>query len=304
MKHLFILNSFAGKKDSTTELREKIEKLNLSNCVIEATQCQGDAKRIAEKHVKDSDEFVRVYACGGDGTANEALCGMIGYDNCALGVIPVGTGNDFVRSFDYELDDFRSLEKMVNGEITEIDIIECEGKYGLNCASIGYDCAVAELAQKIKRVPLVSGAVAYKVAMVLCLFTKRRHTFVPYAEGQRIDLPVGYNTQMLAVCGNGQFYGGGIKATPYAQLSDGELDFMSIPTVSLWQFLQLVGIFIKGEHIGHKKADFIVYKKCKSVQIKDEKEVKIGIDGEIFTLKDPVINILPKALSVIVPKNT
>lgn len=285
------------------QLRDKIKQLKIDGeCIVETTQCQGDAKRIAHKYVSESDDFVRVYACGGDGTANEALSGMVSYDNCALGVVPVGTGNDFVRSFGYKNDDFLDLQKMVDGDIEKIDIIECEGHYGLNCASVGYDCAIAELAQKIKRFPLISGGVAYKVAMVLCLFTKRRHNFDTYADGEKIQLPQGYKTQMLAVCGNGQFYGGGIKATPYAQLKDGEIDFMAIPTVSIMQFLQLVGPFIKGEHVGHKKAGFITYKKCKSVQIKNDKEIKIGIDGEIMTLKDPVIKVLPQALSVIVPK--
>ena len=303
MKHLFILNAFAGKKSSVDELKAKIEKLELNGeCIIETTKGRGDATKIAREYISSTDDFVRVYACGGDGTANEVMTGMVGFDNCALGVVPVGTGNDFVKSFDYSMDDFRDLEKMTSGKCVTIDLLECEGNYAMNSISAGYDCAVAKLAQKIKRFPLMTGPTAYKVAVVLCLFTKRKHTFRPFADGTEIKLPSGYKTQMMCVAGNGKFYGGGFKATPLASFQDGNIDFLSVPTVSLWQFAQLIVPFTKGEHIGHKKAQFITHKKCKVLQFKDEKNVDIGLDGEMYNLKDPVITVMPQALSVIIPE--
>ncbi|MBE6824296.1 MAG: YegS/Rv2252/BmrU family lipid kinase [Ruminococcaceae bacterium] len=302
MKHLFILNSNAGKKSRVGELKEKISKLVLDGeCIIEETKGPKDAQRIAHEYVSSSNDFVRVYACGGDGTANEAMCGMVGFDNCALGVVPVGTGNDFVKSFDRDIEDFLDLEKMTQGKIKTIDLLECSGHYAMNTISVGYDCAVAKQAQKIKRFPLMTGPAAYKVALVYCLFSKRKHTFVPYADEKKIEIPEGYKTQMMCVAGNGKFYGGGFKATPLAQFNDGNIDFLSVPTISLFQFAQLVGIFVKGEHIGHKKAPFIVHKKCKKLQFKDEKSIDIGLDGEIFTIKDPTVTVMPSAFKIIVP---
>ena len=303
MKHVFILNAFAGKRSSVNELKEKIRGLNLDGeCVIEITKSHGDAKGIAKKHVSSTGEFVRVYACGGDGTANEAMSGMVGYSNCALGVIPVGTGNDFVKSFGYSIDDFRDLEKMTKGTTVTIDLFNCNGNYAMNTISAGYDCAVAKQAQRIKRFPLMTGPTAYKVALLYCLFSKRRHTFKPYADDKLIELPKGYKTQMMCVAGNGMYYGGGFKATPFAAFSDGNIDFLSVPTISLLQFSQLIGPFIKGEHIGHRKAQFIVHKKCKKLQFKDDEPIDIGLDGEIYNIKDPVITVEPMAFSVIVPK--
>ncbi len=303
MKHLFILNAFAGKKSSVDELRAKIEKLNLDGeCIIETTKGRGDATTIVRKYISESNEFVRVYACGGDGTANEAMSGMVGYTNCALGVIPVGTGNDFVKSFDYTADDFRDLDKMTKGRTSTIDLLECGGNYAMNCISAGYDCAVAKLAQRIKRFPLMTGPTAYKVALVLCLFSKRRHKFSTFADGVEIELPKGYKSQMMCVAGNGKFYGGGFKATPLADFCDGNIDFLSVPTISLVKFAGLIGIFTKGEHIGHEKAKFITHKKCKVLQFKYKENIDIGLDGEIFNMKDPVITVLPQALSVILPE--
>ena len=304
MKHVFILNAFAGKKSSVEQLTKKIHELKLTDeYVIEVTQAAGDAKIIANKHVSSTDDFVRVYACGGDGTANEAVSGMVGYKNCALGVVPVGTGNDFVKSFSCGLRGFLDLEKMVTADITTIDLLECDGNYAMNCISVGYDCAVAKQAQKIKRFPLMTGPAAYKVALVYCLFSKRKHRFEVYADGEKVSLPQGYKTQMMCIAGNGKFYGGGFKATPLASFSDGHIDFVSVPTISLVKFAQLVGIFSKGEHIGHKKAPFITHKKCKKMEFRYENNIDIGLDGEIYHLKNPVVSILPSAFNVIVPQD-
>ncbi len=303
MKHLFVLNSNAGKKSRVEEIKEKISKLTLDGeCVVKETKCHGDATKIVREFLSGTDDFVRVYACGGDGTANEAMTGMVGFDNCALGVVPVGTGNDFVKSFDCSKEDFLDLEKITKGEIRKIDLLECSGNYAMNTISVGYDCAVAKQAQKIKRFPFMTGPAAYKVALVYCLFSKRKHTLTPFADDKKIELAQGYKTQMMCIAGNGKFYGGGFKATPYAEFNDGNIDFLSVPTLSLFQFAQLIGIFTKGEHIGHKKAPFIVHKKCKKLQFKDKNSIDIGLDGEIYNIKDPVITVLPSALRIIVPK--
>lgn len=301
MKHLFILNAYAGKKDITPQLEEKIKSLGRDDIAIEYTSCKGDAEQIARRWALRG-EPLRVYACGGDGTANEAMHGLIGCDHAALGVIPVGTGNDYVRSLPAARDDFLEIEKMLKGETMRVDVLRCGERYALNSVSAGYDCEVADRAQKNKRWPLVSGSFAYKLAIVQCLMTKRKHTFIPYADGEPIRLPEGYSTQMLAVAAKGQFYGGGIKATPCAVLDDGLIDFMSIPTVSLAKFASLLGPFTRGEHIDNPKAPFILHSKCREMRFSDSTPLKINIDGEMFIMEKPVVTVVPKAIDIIIPR--
>lgn len=301
MKHLFILNRFAGTHDATQQLEQKIRSLHTDGeVVIEYTSCKGDAAIIAKRYAESGEEL-RVYACGGDGTANEVLCGILGHSNCALGVIPIGTGNDYVRSFDVDPGTFLDVERMVTSPTRKVDILMCGDKPALNVISAGYDCEVAERAQSLKRLPLMNGSLAYKLAIVCCLFTKRKHTFVPVADDRRVALPQGYRTQMLAIAAKGKFYGGGIKATPTAELSDGLIDFLSIPTVSLLKFAKLVPIFFKGEHIGHPKASFIIHSKCKKLAFDNNGPLKIGIDGEMFEMENPTVTVVPDAVDVIVP---
>ncbi|WP_316636782.1 diacylglycerol kinase family protein [uncultured Ruminococcus sp.] len=252
MTHLFILNAFAGIVDVTPEIKAQIEALHLPNAVIEYTQKAGDAEHIACRYAEKGDAL-RVYACGGDGTANEALHGILGFENAALGVIPVGTGNDYVRSLPGETKDFLDIAKMVHGSTIRVDLLKCGDRYALNVVSVGYDCEVADRAQKNKRLPMMSAILAYRLAIVQCLLTKRKHTFTPYADGKMIPIAKGFKSQMLAVAAKGKYYGGGIKATPYAELDDGLIDFMAIPTVPISYFAWMFGAFTRGEHIDHPK---------------------------------------------------
>ena len=301
MKHLFILNPNAGTKDSTKELEAAIKAAGGDDVVIEYTTCAGDAETIARRYAEKG-EPLRVYACGGDGTANEALHGVLGHENIALGVIPIGTGNDYVRSFPAPKEDFLNIKKMMNGTTQRVDLLKCNDRYALNVISAGYDCEVADQAQKNKRMPMMSGPLAYKLAIAQCLISKRKHTFIPFADGVKVDLPAGYDTQMLAVAAKGKYYGGGIKATPRANLSDGMIDFMSIPTVPVKAFASLLGIFTRGEHIDNPKAPFIIHRKCTMLQFDNGGDLKIGIDGEMFVMENPVITVVPKAIDIIVPR--
>ena len=148
----------------------------------------------------------------------------------------------------------------------------------------------------------MSGPLAYKLAIVQCLMTKRKHTFTPYADGRRIPVAEGFQTQMLAVAAKGKYYGGGIKATPYAEIDDGLIDFMAIPTVPITYFAWLMGSFTRGEHIDHPKAKrFILHEKCSELRLDNHGDIKVGIDGEMFVMKDPVVTVVPKAFRVIVP---
>ena len=278
MTHLFILNAFAGIVDATPEIKAQIEALHLPNAVIEYTQKAGDAEHIARRYAEKGDAL-RVYACGG-----------------------VGTGNDYVRSLPGETKDFLDIAKMVHGSTIRVDLLKCGDRYALNVVSVGYDCEVADRAQKNKRLPMMSAILAYRLAIVQCLLTKRKHTFTPYADGKMIPIAKGFKSQMLAVAAKGKYYGGGIKATPYAALDDGLIDFMAIPTVPISYFAWMFGAFTRGEHIDHPKGKtFIRHQKCKTLKLDNHGAIKVSIDGEMVVMQDPEITVVPNALDVIIP---
>ena len=94
MRHLFIINPAAGKKDSTAALEKQIAALSFEHNIA-YTLAEGDARRITEEAVSLG-EPMRIYACGGDGTLNEVVNGAAGHDHVAITNVPKGTGNDFL----------------------------------------------------------------------------------------------------------------------------------------------------------------------------------------------------------------
>ena len=302
MKHVFIINPVAGQTDRTSEIREQIHKLKISDPVeIHLTRSHGEAEHIA-RMVAQTGEQMRVYACGGDGTANEVLTGIAGHDNCALGIIPIGSGNDFVRALDsYSREDFLSVENMVNGEEKAIDLLECQGKYSMNVFSVGFDCSVAKNVDRFKKLPHVSGSLAYKMAIVYCIFTQRKHPIKVYLDGKEFEGADYKKTTLLTAAGNGKFYGGGIKVAPKAILDDGLIDFIHIPTVSVLKFISLVGKYMKGLHVDNPKIPIVSFVRCKKIRFEAETPLDVNFDGEIFTMENPEITLLPKALRIILP---
>ena len=112
MEHLFIINPAAGKEDKTKEYSALIKTLCQRKGLeyrIALSQAPGDITRIAREAAETGRE-IRIYACGGDGTLNEAVNGIVGYPNVAVTVFAGGSGNDFARAFS-DPDAFRDLDK-------------------------------------------------------------------------------------------------------------------------------------------------------------------------------------------------
>ncbi|MBQ4568681.1 MAG: diacylglycerol kinase family lipid kinase [Ruminococcus sp.] len=303
MRHIFIINPAAGKKDSTQELRRQIHSLKTDESVeVYITKGVGDARRKAQTEASVGDEL-RIYSCGGDGTANEVLSGIAGHKNCALGIIPLGSGNDFVRAFEpLAKEAFLDVQRMIEGEERSIDLLECNGNYSMNVMSVGFDAEVAKNVDKFKRWPMVSGSFAYKLSIVYCLFTKRRHRVKILLDGEPFQKADYDKTTLLAVGGNGKFYGGGIKAAPLADLSDGYMDFVHANTLSVLKFATMIGIYTKGEHINNPKLPFITFKRCKKIKFIAEEPIALNLDGEIFMENNPEVTLLEGALRIILPK--
>ena len=303
MRHIFIINPAAGKTDSSEEIRQQIHNLKTDDPVeIYITKDVGDAKVKAQSEASVGDE-IRIYACGGDGTANEVLAGIQGHKNCSLGIIPVGSGNDFVKAFDsLAKEDFLDLQRMVDGEEMTIDLIECCGKYSMNVVSIGFDASVAKNMVKFKRWPLVSGSLAYKLAIAYSLFTQRKHKVKVWVDDKPFGNADYKKTTLLALGANGKYYGGGFKAAPFAKLDDGYMEFLHCKTLSILKLASIIGTYTKGEHYKNPKMPFMSFDRCKKLRFEAEKPICLNIDGEIYFEENPELVIQEAALRIILPK--
>lgn len=207
MKHIFIINPTAGKYDSRQRIYEMADHLRSAHgldvqCIL--TKKQGHATEIAQK-LCQTGESLRFYACGGDGTVNEVANGIIGYDNAAMSVIPVGTGNDFLKNFGGDMDKFRDAENLWDGPQFPMDAIDVNGRVALTIACSGIDARVARDVHKYSESPILDGKSSYIASLLVnFLFKGIGSHWTVELDGETIE----DDFSLVSVC-NGRYYGGG-----------------------------------------------------------------------------------------------
>lgn len=292
MKHLFIINPQAGKgktKDIIPMIERACKKESI-DYIIEVTERVGHAQEIAKEYT--SKETMRVYSVGGDGTLNEVLNGMAESD-CSLGVIPSGSGNDFIRSLTDKEDLEEILISSIKKEFELIDLGKCNDKYFINIASVGLDADIAYNAIRLKKLPLIPSKFGY----LLSIFT----TVFGY-KSKKLNIQLDDNNicekTLLTAVANGKYYGGGMKVAPGAELCDGNFVICHVKDLSSLKIIRLFPKLIKGIHDTIKEVTFY---KGKKIRVQCEEEISVNIDGEIFRDKDVTFEILPKGIRFLRP---
>lgn len=299
MKHIFIINPTAGKYDSRQRIYEMAEHLRSAHgldvqCIL--TKKQGHATEIAQK-LCQTGESLRFYACGGDGTVNEVANGIIGYDNAAMSVIPVGTGNDFLKNFGGDMDKFRDAENLWNGPQFPMDAIDVNGRVALTIACSGIDARVARDVHKYSESPLLDGKGSYIYSLAVNFLFKGIGTHWTITLD---DVTTEGDWSLVSVC-NGRYYGGGFMPVAEARMDDGVLNTLVVREVNRRTFLKFVGPYSRGEY-----AKFPEYAHCscpKVVHIHSEKpDIVTCLDGESVVNSDVTIKLHDKKLNFFGPE--
>lgn len=303
MKHIFVINPTAGKSDCSKVLIPEIERIfagRENEYEIHLTTGVGDATAFTRACCAASgEEHLRFYSCGGDGTMNEVLQGMAECRHAALGVVPCGSGNDFVRSFPGC--DFTDLALQVAAEEKPIDLIRFNDIYSANICSAGLDSDVCKNMIKYKNLPLVSGSGAYILALVSVFFSPLgKHAVITLDDGRMIEQDV-----LIMVMGNGGFYGGGWNGAPNYNVEDGLMDLCIVKKVSRLRILQIIGTYKKGRHADNPKmADCITYTRCRGLHIDFDAPTTLNADGEVTESTTVDAEILPLALRLVLPEKS
>ena len=294
MRDVYIINPAAGKKDSTEKLTEEIKKVYGDEAKILITKAAGEAQSLAEEEAKTGDE-VRIFACGGDGTSFEVLNGIAGYKNAAIGVVPTGSANDFIKYFGFDSKKrFLNIVAQKNGTLLPIDLIKAGVKYCMNQCCAGLDAQVADTMQRYKRLPLVSGSMAYNLAVVRTFLGKIGIQMKVSTDGKLFR----EGSFLFALCANAPVYGGGYISAPGADITDGELNCVTIDTIKRRQVIGLLPLYKKGEHEKIKECNKGM---CKSFEFEAEKEIPVSLDGEIIHTKSFKCKVLEKAKNFALP---
>ena len=294
MKHLFIINPAAGSRDRTAEYTAEIQRLCKGlHYEIAVSKAPGECRRLSQEAAKQGEQ-VRIYACGGDGTLNEVVHGAAGYPNAAVTVYSGGSGNDFVKVFD-DPKAFFDLDRLLDAEETEFDLIRCNDDISLNICSVGLDARIGTDVAHYKRLPLLHGFRAYVVSTVVNTIRGVSEHYVVEVNGETIDA----EQTLICVC-NGRFYGGGFNPVPEADPTDGILDILLVTKVSRLKVAEVVGKYKDGKF--RDFPDLIRYIRARSIKITCDGPTAISLDGELRTAQEITMSIADEKLRFFYPR--
>lgn len=298
MKHIFVINPAAGKRDGRQKIYEMAETLRTKHgldveCVL--TRNPGHATELTRK-IAESGIDVRFYACGGDGTINEVANGILGFDNAAMSCIPIGTGNDFLKNFGEDAAKFSDAENLWDGPQFPLDAIDCNGRIAVTIACSGIDARVAADVHKYSESPLFDGKTSYIAALATNFLFKG---ITSHWTVELDDVVTEGEYSIVSVC-NGRYYGGGFMPIAEAKMNDGVLDTIVVGKVNRRTFMQFVNPYSKGEyykfphlaHVSNPKVVKIHSKRC---------DIVTCLDGECFTNSDVTIQLSDKKVNVFGP---
>lgn len=296
MTHLFIINPAAGSRDRTKQYSQSITQACAARGLayrMEVSSAPGECRRIARQAAETGEEY-RIYACGGDGTLNEVVSGVAGFDNVSVTVFSGGSGNDFTKLFS-EPKAFFDLERLLDSEEATFDLIRCNDDYALNICSVGLDARIGTDVSNYKRIPLLSGFRAYAVSTLVNVCRGIAEHYVVEVNGQTID-----GEQTLICACNGRYYGGGFNPVPEADPADGLLDVLLITKVSRLKVAQVIGKFKDGRY--RELSDLVRHIKTDRLVIRCDRPTPINLDGELRVSDTVEIRLAQEKIRFFYPK--
>jgi YegS/Rv2252/BmrU family lipid kinase len=249
------------------------------------------------------DGFDMVIAMGGDGTVHEVVNGLMQVPaerRPILGVVPVGSGNDFAHAIGVPKEADRALAQALEGEPTEIDLGLMTDDHGRqeyfdNTLGIGFDAVVTI---RSHRLPVLRGFMMYLTAVLQTILLNHDPARVQF----ETDQEKWEDQVLMTVLCNGGREGGGFMISPDSKMDDGVLDYLTVRKVSRAMMLRLVPEFMTGTHRRFTKQ--ISMGSCRKFSMVSDRPLYVHADGEIFTsfgsnLRRLGVEILPNALKVV-----
>ena len=266
-----IYNPTAGKEGFTDKLTDVLQRFEDAGYITSTHATTGPNNATYAARFACENNFDMIVASGGDGTVNEVINGMAEFDERPeLGIIPMGTVNDFTRALKIPNDIDEAVSIILNGRTGKVDLGSMNGKYFMNIAGGGKITEVSyEAPSKLKA---VIGSLAYYVKGI---------ELIP--QMRSINLRIEYDDElfegevMIFLLGLTNSIGGFEKLVPNAKLNDGYFSLLILEHVNLAEFGHILSLATRGEHLKHPK---VHYYKAQDVKITAYDEVQLNLDGE------------------------
>ena len=246
--------------------------------------------------------YEMVIAMGGDGTVHEVINGLMqvpAAQRPMLGVVPLGSGNDFAHAIGMPGSPTQALKRALEGESQPIDLGVVRDEHGRteyfdNSLGIGFDAVVTIRSHKL---PLLRGFLMYLTAVIQTILLNHDAAHLKIeSDGEKWE----QDSLLFTLC-NGPREGGGFTIAPDAVLDDGILHYALVKKVSRLMMFRLVPEFMNGTH---GRFEQVIMGSCKKLRLQADRPLYIHADGEIFSgfgtdIRQLQIEVVPGALRVI-----
>ncbi len=304
MKTVFVVNP-ASANGSTgkrwPEVSARITRLGLDHTALLTTRA-GEATDLTAGALKSGADTV--VAVGGDGTLNEVANGFFAGDQrhpeAALGLLPFGTGGDFRRTLGIPMELAAAIDCVKHRKLRPIDVgrIEMEALDGgrsvrhfVNIADAGIGGVVVERVNRTAK--LFGGKASFMYGSIATLLTyKPRAVQVKTAE-QNWE-----GKAQNVVVANCQYFGGSMHVAPRAEPDDGQFDLVIFGDIAGFEAIRSINDIYKANHVKNPK---VTGWRSSRVEVTSDERVLIDVDGEMCGTLPAVFEVMPKAISVIVP---
>ncbi len=298
MKYLLLFNPHAANGRALKllpDLKAKTERMGMEVEWVQ-TESRGHAQTLAAR--ADFSQYKGIISAGGDGTLFEVINGYFANpsaERIPIGVLPVGTGNAFVRDLDLKISDWeKALDIIHSGFTKAIDVGHFTSKgeafYFLNILGLGFVSDVSETAQKLK----VFGNTAYTLGVFYQLTFLKTHKLILEADGKRLE-----RDNIFVEISNTRYTGTSFLMAPNAKNDDGLLDVTLLNKKSRLGILKIFPSIFDGTHVQKEGIETF---RAKKIHIETKPEKVLTPDGEVLGHTPIEVECLPRAVEIFWPK--
>lgn len=291
MRSRLIANPVAGTDQAASRLAAINERLKPSFAPLDIvlTTGPGDAREAAGDAARRG--YDHVIVAGGDGTLNEVINGLASTDGAlaqiTLGLLPMGTGNDFAAAIGIG-DADAALDTLLTGAPRPFDLGRVNDRYFINVSAGGFIADVSESVDP--QLKSVAGRFAYLIGGARVLLAAE--PFACRVNGRATSC------LLFAVC-NAPMIGGGRLIAPEARPDDGAFDVCLVSEMDLIDFVALLRRVADGTHVPD---DRVTYFAARDVRIEFDREINVNADGEVFSARQCDYDLLPGSIRIVAPR--
>ncbi|NHM33520.1 diacylglycerol kinase [Neobacillus terrae] len=287
-----IYNPTSGREAFKRKLPEVLQRLEEAGyeTSCHATTGAGDATSAAKIAVER--QYDVVIAAGGDGTIHEVVNGLAEQEyRPRLGIIPMGTTNDFARALQIPRDIEGAVDIIIKGDTIPVDIGKINEKYFINIAGGG---RITELTYEVpSKLKTMLGQLAYYLkGMEMLPSIKASHVRIEY-DGKLFE-----GEAMLFLVGLTNSIGGFEKLAPDASINDGLFSLLILKKINLADFIRIASLAVRGEHVNDEN---VIYTQANRIKVSTTESVQLNLDGEFGGFLPSEFENLYRHLEVYVP---